>query len=144
MVPTERLATPNGEVTHGRRGRARLQVPGRTGDPQQFRTLRGYLRRAGNSKIWFLAASEGALREDPSILPHRSFRRGVDHILEPLVPQAKPGGRPRAHHTREELLDAIFFYIVVRGGGLPLEAIASRVSTLAERAYHYTSAGVAR
>ena len=35
-------------------------------------------------------------------------------ILQPLVPEAAPGGRPRAHQTRE-LLDAIFFY-VVRGG----------------------------
>ncbi len=35
-------------------------------------------------------------------------------ILEPLVPDAKPGGRPRAHQTRE-LLNAIFFY-VLRGG----------------------------
>jgi transposase len=35
-------------------------------------------------------------------------------ILEPLVPIAKPGGRPRAHQTRE-LLNAIFFY-VLRGG----------------------------
>jgi putative transposase len=34
-------------------------------------------------------------------------------ILEPLVPQVKPGGRPRAHATRE-LLDAIFY--MVRGG----------------------------
>jgi putative transposase len=34
-------------------------------------------------------------------------------ILEPLVSEAKPGGRPRVHHTRE-LLDAIFY--VVRGG----------------------------
>jgi putative transposase len=35
-------------------------------------------------------------------------------ILEPLlVPQAKPGDRPRAHHTRE-LLDVIFY--IVRGG----------------------------
>ena len=34
-------------------------------------------------------------------------------ILEPLVPKAEPGGRPRAHQTRE-LLDAIFY--VVRGG----------------------------
>ena len=34
-------------------------------------------------------------------------------ILQPLVPQAKLGGRPRVHHTRE-LLDAIFY--VVRGG----------------------------
>jgi putative transposase len=34
-------------------------------------------------------------------------------ILQPLVPEAAPGGRPRAHQTRE-LLDAIFY--VVRGG----------------------------
>src|SRR5829696_6517531 len=34
-------------------------------------------------------------------------------ILQPLVPEAKPGGRPRVHQTRE-LLDAIFY--VVRGG----------------------------
>lgn len=35
-------------------------------------------------------------------------------ILAPLVPGAKPGGRPRKHDTRE-LLDAIFY--LVRGGG---------------------------
>jgi hypothetical protein len=35
-------------------------------------------------------------------------------ILQPLVPEAKPGGPPLVHQTRE-LLDAIFFY-VVRGG----------------------------
>ena len=35
-------------------------------------------------------------------------------ILLPLVPKAKPGGRPRAHQSRE-LLNAIFFY-VLRGG----------------------------
>jgi putative transposase len=34
-------------------------------------------------------------------------------ILEPLIPEAKPGGRPRAHETRE-ILDAIFY--AVRGG----------------------------
>ena len=34
-------------------------------------------------------------------------------ILEPLVPKAKPGGRPRAYETRE-LLNAIFY--VLRGG----------------------------
>jgi putative transposase len=34
-------------------------------------------------------------------------------VLEPLVPRAKPGGRPRAHETRE-LLNAIFY--VLRGG----------------------------
>src|SRR5215217_9523937 len=35
-------------------------------------------------------------------------------ILRPLVPEAKPGGRPRAHRTRE-ILNANFFY-VLRGG----------------------------
>ena len=34
-------------------------------------------------------------------------------IIRPLVPEAKPGGRPRAHETRE-LLNAIFY--VLRGG----------------------------
>jgi len=34
-------------------------------------------------------------------------------ILEPLVPEAKPGGRPRTHETRE-LLNAIFY--VLTGG----------------------------
>src|SRR5215210_8572061 len=34
-------------------------------------------------------------------------------ILKPLVPEAKPGGRPRAHETRE-LLNTIFY--VLRGG----------------------------
>ncbi len=34
-------------------------------------------------------------------------------ILQPLVPEATPGGRPRVHQTRE-LLEAIFY--VVRGG----------------------------
>jgi len=35
-------------------------------------------------------------------------------ILKPLVPEAKPGGRPRTHQRRELLEDAIFY--VVRGG----------------------------
>jgi putative transposase len=34
-------------------------------------------------------------------------------ILRPLVPEAKPGGRPPAHRTRE-ILNAIFY--VLRGG----------------------------
>ena len=34
----------------------------------------------------------------------------VWRILEPLVPNAKPGGRPRAHETRE-LLNAIFYVL---------------------------------
>jgi putative transposase len=37
-------------------------------------------------------------------------------ILRPLVPEAKPGERPRAHETRE-LLNAIFY--VLRGGWRP-------------------------
>jgi transposase len=32
-------------------------------------------------------------------------------ILEPLVPDAKPGGRPRAHQTRE-ILNAIFYVLL--------------------------------
>jgi putative transposase len=47
----------------------------------------------------------------------RSYPTGLSDeewaILQPLVPEAKPGGRPRAHSTRD-LLDAIFY--VVRGG----------------------------
>ena len=50
--------------------------------------------------------------------PRRSYSSDLSdeewRILQPLVPEAKPGGRPRIHQTRE-LLDAIFFY-VVRGG----------------------------
>ena len=34
-------------------------------------------------------------------------------VLRPLVPEAKPGGRPRSHETRE-ILDAIFY--VLRSG----------------------------
>lgn len=57
---------------------------------------------------------------------------GEWRILKPLVPEAKPGGRPREHRTRE-LLDAIFY--VVRGG------CASRLLPhdfpLWQTAYHY-------
>lgn len=49
--------------------------------------------------------------------PRRPYATDLsDHewkILEPLVPEAKPGGRSRAHKTRE-LLNAIFY--VLRGG----------------------------
>src|SRR5215204_2661849 len=49
--------------------------------------------------------------------PRRSYSSDLSdeewQILQPLVPEAKPGGRPRIHQTRE-LLDAIFY--VVRGG----------------------------
>jgi putative transposase len=41
------------------------------------------------------------------------LRDGEWEILKPLVPTAKPGGRPRAHQTRE-ILNAIFY--VLRGG----------------------------
>lgn len=34
-------------------------------------------------------------------------------ILEPLVPEAQPGGRPRTHKAREDL-NAVFY--MVRGG----------------------------
>ena len=49
--------------------------------------------------------------------PRRSYSTDLSddewRILEPLVPDAKPGGRPRAHET-SELLNAIFY--VLRGG----------------------------
>jgi putative transposase len=51
------------------------------------------------------------------MLARRSYSTDLSdeewQILEPLVPTAKPGGRPRVHQARE-LLDAIFY--VVRGG----------------------------
>jgi putative transposase len=51
------------------------------------------------------------------VKPRRSYSSDLSdeewEILKPLVPEATPGGRPRAHQTRE-LLDAIFY--VVRGG----------------------------
>ncbi len=40
-------------------------------------------------------------------------------ILRPLVPEAKPGGRPRAHETRE-LLNAIFYVLRGRCAWRPL------------------------
>lgn len=45
-------------------------------------------------------------------------------ILEPLVPKAKPGGRPRVHETRE-LLNAIFF--LRAQGRVRLEATSPRL-----------------
>jgi putative transposase len=55
--------------------------------------------------------------KEPSVKSRRSYPTDLSDeewaILQPLVPEAKSGGRPRAHHTRE-LLDAIFY--VVRGG----------------------------
>ncbi len=49
--------------------------------------------------------------------PRRSYSTDLSdeewEILKPHVPEATPGGRPRAHRTRE-ILDAIFY--VVRGG----------------------------
>ena len=60
-----------------------------------------------------IAGREGGRCEVASTLPYRPFRPRVGHVLRALVPKAKPGGHPRAHHTRE-LLDAIFY--VVRGG----------------------------
>jgi len=49
----------------------------------------------------------------PKSLPPTDLSDDEWRILEPLVPDAKPGGRPRAHKTRE-LLNAIFY--VLRGG----------------------------
>ena len=50
-------------------------------------------------------------------MPRRSYSSDLSdkewRVLEPLVPEAKPGGRPRTHEIRE-ILDAIFY--VVRGG----------------------------
>src|SRR5215212_1105572 len=55
--------------------------------------------------------------KEPSVKSRRSYPTDLSDegwaILQPLVPEAKPGGRPRAHHTRESL-DAIFY--VLRGG----------------------------
>ena len=55
--------------------------------------------------------------KEPSVKSRRSYPTDLSDeewaILQPLVPEAKLGGRPRAHHTRE-LLDAIFY--VLRGG----------------------------
>ncbi len=54
-------------------------------------------------------------------------------ILGSLIPEAKPGGRPRVHEARE-ILDAIFY--AVRGGcawRLRLAAFAPRVPTLENR-----------
>ena len=51
-------------------------------------------------------------------------------ILEPLVPEAKPGGRPRAHQTRE-ILNAIFY--VLRGGCAWRLAPARLLLALADR-----------
>jgi transposase len=51
------------------------------------------------------------------VKPRRSYSTDLSdeewEILKPHVPEATPGGRPRAHRTRE-ILDAIFY--VVRGG----------------------------
>jgi hypothetical protein len=55
--------------------------------------------------------------KEPSVKSRRSYPTDLSDeewaILQPLVPEAKPGGRPRAHHTRESL-EAIFY--VLRGG----------------------------
>jgi len=54
-------------------------------------------------------------------------------ILEPLVPDAKPGGRPRAHATRE-LLNAIFY---VLRGGCPWRLLPHDFFLPWQTAYHY-------
>ena len=54
-------------------------------------------------------------------------------ILEPLVPRAKPGGRPRAHETRE-ILNAIFY---VLRGGCAWRLLPHDFSLPWQTAYHY-------
>ena len=54
-------------------------------------------------------------------------------ILEPLVPDAKPGGRPRAHKTRE-LLNAIFY---VLRGGCAWRLLPHDFFLPSQTAYHY-------
>ena len=54
-------------------------------------------------------------------------------ILDPLVPDAKPGGRPRAHETRE-LLNAIFY---VLRGGCAWRLLPHDFSLPWQTAYHY-------
>ena len=54
-------------------------------------------------------------------------------ILEPLVPTAKPGGRPRAHQTRE-ILNAIFY---VLRGGCAWRLLPHDFSLPWQTAYHY-------
>ena len=55
-------------------------------------------------------------------------------ILRPLVPEAKPGGRPRAHESRE-LLNAIFFYVL--RGGCAWRLLPHDFSSPWQTAYHY-------
>jgi putative transposase len=54
-------------------------------------------------------------------------------ILHLLVPEAKPGGRPRTHRTRE-ILDAIFY---VLRGGCAWRLLPHDFSLLWKTAYHY-------
>jgi putative transposase len=54
-------------------------------------------------------------------------------ILRPLVPEAKPGGRPRAHRTRE-ILNAIFY---VLRGGCAWRLLPHDFSLPWQTAYHY-------
>ena len=53
-------------------------------------------------------------------------------ILQPLVPEAAPGGRPRVHQTRE-LLDAIFYVV---GGGCAWRLLPHDFPPW-QSAYHY-------
>jgi putative transposase len=54
-------------------------------------------------------------------------------ILEPLVPGAKPGGRPRAHQTRE-ILNAIIY---VLRSGCAWRLLPHDFSLPWQTAYHY-------
>lgn len=54
------------------------------------------------------------IAEDPLVKTRRSYPTDLSDaewaVLRPLVPEARFGGRPRAHETRE-LLDAIFYVV---------------------------------
>ena len=54
-------------------------------------------------------------------------------VLRPLVPEAKPGGRPRAHQSRE-IIDAIFY---VLRGGCAWRLLPHDFSLPWQTAYHY-------
>ena len=54
-------------------------------------------------------------------------------ILKPLIPEAKPGGRPRAHRPRE-LLNAIFYIL---RGGCAWRLLPHDFSLPWQTAYHY-------
>ena len=50
-------------------------------------------------------------------------------ILEPLIPPAKPGGRPRTTNLRE-VMNALFYLDRIRS---PMASLAARLSALVHR-----------